>query len=135
MEGSKSPEACKHYPLCEYLKVLFEFSGSFSAKVDRRKRIRYKVVFPVMMKTPQGSMVGVMKNMNGKDAFIRYREPLIPRGTFVLQVELPKGSSAELSAELIWTRFFESNEELGARGMGVRFLWGERDSERDKGPG
>lgn len=91
--------------------------------VDRRKRIRFKVDFPVMMTTPQGTVVGVMKNMNGEGAFVHCKEPHIPKGTFILQVELPNGSSAELSVEAVWTRTPKTNQELTVSGMGVRFIW------------
>ena len=91
--------------------------------VDRRKRIRFKVDFSVIMTTPQGTVVGVMKNMNGEGAFVHCKEPHIPQGTFILQMELPNGSSAELSAEVVWMSTPETNQELTVSRMGVRFIW------------
>ena len=96
-------------------------------KVDRRKRMRFKVKYPVIMKTAHGTFMGVVKNMNGKGALIHCRAPVLQSETFVLEVELPNGSSVELSAKVIWTRFPESKEELEMRGMGVRFIWEGRD--------
>ena len=68
-----------------------------------------------------GTIVGAMKNMSSEGAFSQSREPLAPKETLNVLVKLPRGSITELSAEVFWKRTFETNEELKARGLGVRF--------------
>ena len=90
---------------------------------DRRSRIRFNVRYPVTITTSRGTMEGETKDMSADGASISCPEPLNPNEPFLLKVEFPTGLSVEVSAEVVWTNIPGPEDEMTARGMGVRFLW------------
>jgi len=68
--------------------------------VHRRRRPRFMVGHLTPITIPQGTIAGLIQNMNGKGALIHCRDLIASKEKFSLQVEFPRGSSTEVSCEV-----------------------------------
>ena len=68
-------------------------------------------------------MEGGMRNVSSTGAFIVCEKPLRAREKCRLIVELPKGRTAEIDAEVVWSTPPGRDNAVEPQGMGVRFLW------------
>jgi len=81
------------------------------------------VDWPVKITNPEDSMEGEAKNVSSTGAFIQCEEPLNPKETCLLMIELPSGRVEEIRAKVVWSTPPGPDDEITPRGMGVRFLW------------
>ena len=85
---------------------------------DRRPRADLK--WPVVVKTVDGSMDGVMENASSTGLFIACASPLRPKALCELTIEDPVGGQRlRATAEVVWSR---AGRPSVPTGMGVRFL-------------
>ena len=82
---------------------------------------RAHVKWPVTMDTPQGSVVGVITNINNNGAFIRCHKPLRLTETCKLTIDSPDHPIQDVTAEVVWTNIYGPDDDFSPRGMGVRF--------------
>ena len=73
------------------------------------------------MDTGEGSVDGVITNINKNGAFIRCRKPLKLTSTCKLSIDSPDHPIEGVTAEVVWTNIYGPDDELTPRGMGVRF--------------
>ena len=90
--------------------------------IERRQHPRAILSWPVIMKSTRGFMSGETKDVSYGGAFIRCREPLKPSQVLELSISVsllcPR---VQATAEVIWSIYSTSDDELNPRGMGVRF--------------
>ena len=82
---------------------------------------RAKVKWTVKMDTDEGTVDGVIININKNGAFIRCQRPLRLSETCKLSIDSPDHPIQDISAEVVWTNIHGPDDELTPRGMGVRF--------------
>jgi len=82
---------------------------------------RAKVKWTVTMDTDEGTVDGVIININKNGAFIRCQRPLRLSETFKLSIDSPDHPIQDITAEVVWTNIHGPDDELTPRGMGVRF--------------
>jgi hypothetical protein len=73
------------------------------------------------MDTDEGTVDGVIININKNGAFIRCQRPLRLSETCKLSIDSPDHPIQDISAEVVWTNIHGPDDELTPRGMGVRF--------------
>ena len=89
---------------------------------DRRQHPRAIVSCPVIIMSTRGLMSGETRDVSYGGAFIRCREPLKPKE--VLEVSISVSllcPRVQVTAEVMWSNFSASDDQLRPRGMGVRF--------------
>lgn len=91
--------------------------------VDKRLYRRSRVEWPVTVVTSKGTMEGETRDVSTLGAFISCHEPLQPKESLLLSVELPTGSPLQVFAEVIWSTISSPENQGGPHGMGVRFKW------------
>lgn len=91
---------------------------------------RAKVKWTVTMDTDEGTVDGVITNINKNGAFIRCQRPLRLSEIFKLSIDSPDHPIQDITAEVVWTNIHGPDDELTPRGMGVRFE--EIDEEERK---
>ena len=91
--------------------------------LDKRLYARSKVEWPVKVITSKGTMEGETRDVSTLGAFISCHEPLQPKESLLLSVELPTGSPLQVFAEVIWSTISSSENQGRPHGMGVRFKW------------
>ena len=89
---------------------------------ERRSSFRTTVKWPVEIITSQGTLKGEVIDISGTGVFLNCENPLDPEESCLLRIELPIGSTAELPAEVVWIKPFDSDQTAVQHGMGVRFL-------------
>jgi uncharacterized protein (TIGR02266 family) len=90
---------------------------------DRRGYPRAKLKWPVAIKTEEGSIEGVTRNITPDGCFITCRRPLKLNVVFDLVIKIPNSkSSIEAKAEVVWSNIYGPDDEITPRGMGVRFI-------------
>jgi hypothetical protein len=90
---------------------------------ERRISSRTRADWAVKITTPGSSMAGEVRNVSSTGAFIVCEKPLRPKEKCCLIMELPRGRTAEIDAEVVWSTHPGKNERVEPLGMGVRFLW------------
>ena len=88
---------------------------------ETRSQSRAKVKWNVTMDTDQGTVDGVIININKNGAFIRCQRPLRLSETCKLRIDSPDHPIQDITAEVVWTNIHGPDDELTPRGMGVRF--------------
>jgi c-di-GMP-binding flagellar brake protein YcgR len=67
-------------------------------------------------------MSGEIKDISLGGAFICCRESLKPKEVFEMHFTDPSlGSRIKVTAEVVWSNIYDSDDESQSRGMGVRF--------------
>jgi uncharacterized protein (TIGR02266 family) len=85
---------------------------------DRRPRVDLK--WPVIVRTAEGSMEGMMENASSTGLFIACASPLSPKALCELTIEIPVGGQRlRATAEVVWSR---AGRPSIPTGMGVRFV-------------
>jgi hypothetical protein len=90
---------------------------------ERRTSSRTRVDWAVKITTPGNSMTGEVRDVSSTGAFIVCEKPLRAKKKCRLIMELPKGRTAEIDAEVVWSTPPGKDEAVEPQGMGVRFLW------------
>jgi uncharacterized protein (TIGR02266 family) len=88
---------------------------------ETNSQSRAKVKWTVKMDTDEGTVDGVIININKNGAFIRCQRPLRLSETCKLSIDSPDHPIQDISAEVVWTNIHGPDDELTPRGMGVRF--------------
>ena len=88
---------------------------------------RAQVRWPVAIDTTEGSVDGVIVNINKSGAFIRCHKPLRLKQTCRLTIESPDHPILDVAAEVVWTNIYGPDDRLTPRGMGVLFTGGTED--------
>jgi uncharacterized protein (TIGR02266 family) len=87
---------------------------------EKNRRPRAELKWPVLIKTADGSMDGIMENASSTGLFIACARPLRPKVLCELTVEVPPGGERfRATAEVIWSR---AGRPAAPTGMGVRFV-------------
>jgi uncharacterized protein (TIGR02266 family) len=117
--------------VCYYLMETGHPSGlDFHASVkfpqkggeDQRQHPRTNLNWPVSMETPEGTIMGQVKNIGLGGAFICCKNPL-PVGEVVQMTITGPGKEAVTStARVVWSNANLPDEKVINRGMGVRFI-------------
>lgn len=90
---------------------------------ERRISSRTSADWAVKIITPGSSMAGEVRNVSSTGAFIVCEKPLRVKEKCRLIMELPKGRTAQIDAEVVWSTPSGKDDALEPEGMGVRFLW------------
>ena len=90
---------------------------------ERRTSSRTRADWGVKITTPGSSMEGEVRNVSSTGAFIVCEKPLRAKEKCRLIMEMPKGRTAEIDAEVVWATPPGKDDAGEPRGMGVRFLW------------
>jgi len=88
---------------------------------DGRGGPRFKIKWPVMVKTAAGSMDGVTLDLGTDGAFVSCAKPLRLNEVFDLVINTPD-QPIEAKAEVIWSNIYGPDDDISPRGMGVRFI-------------
>ena len=88
---------------------------------DGRGGSRFKIKWPVMVKTAEGSMDGVTLDLGTDGAFVSCAKPLRLNEIFDLVINAPD-QPIEAKAEVIWSNIYGPDDDISPRGMGVRFI-------------
>jgi len=88
---------------------------------DGRGGSRFKIKWPVMVKTAAGSMDGVTLDLGTDGAFVSCAKPLRLNEVFDLVINTPD-QPIEAKAEVIWSNIYGPDDDISPRGMGVRFI-------------
>ncbi len=86
-----------------------------------RQGPRFKVKWPVEVKTNQGSMEGVTLDLGTDGAFVRCAKPLKLNEVFDIVITAPD-QLIEATAEVVWSNIHGPDDDITPRGMGLRFL-------------
>jgi c-di-GMP-binding flagellar brake protein YcgR len=86
-----------------------------------RQGPRFKVKWPVEVKTNQGSMDGVTLDLGTDGAFVRCAKPLKLNEVFDIVITAPD-QMIEATAEVVWSNIHGPDDDITPRGMGLRFL-------------
>ena len=90
---------------------------------ERRASSRTRADWAVKITTPGNSMTGEVREVSSTGAFIVCEKPLRAKERCRLIMELPKGRTAEIDAEVVWSTPPGKDKTGEPQGMGVRFLW------------
>lgn len=107
---------------------------------ERRQYIRSQVDWPVDILTTKGVMDGEIKNISSGGVYIQSRELPEAGETFNLRTQLDRENYNPLraSAEIVWSKVYESENFPLSHGFGVRFtqvyynfelLFGDEETE------
>ena len=90
---------------------------------DRRGYPRAKLKWPVVIKTEEGAIEGVTRNITPDGCFISCRRPLKLNVVIEMAIKIPNTKSAiQAKAEVVWSNIYGPDDEITPRGMGVRFI-------------
>ena len=90
---------------------------------ERRISSRTSADWAVKIITSGSSMAGEVRNVSSTGAFVVCEKPLRVKDKCRLIMELPKGRTAQIDAEVVWSTPSGKDDALEPEGMGVRFLW------------
>ena len=113
----------------ENLREIISQSVTVEPKIERRafKRVRL-INWPAKIIVKDKSMDGTTRNISPKGAFVYYFQPhgddlplqLHTVVDFIIQV--PRGASLFICAEVIWSNILSSDEKNTLLGMGLHFI-------------
>jgi uncharacterized protein (TIGR02266 family) len=87
---------------------------------ETRKEPRVDVNWAVSIDTPEGFLVGEMKNVSLGGAFVCCKKPLPLGEVFRLRMIAPDGKPITANAEVIWSNASLPDAKVINRGMGIR---------------
>lgn len=93
-----------------------------TAKKEKRQHQRADIMWPVKMKTSQGTVEAQIKNISLGGAFICCHKPLPLSERFRLTIDAPSHDALTVNAEVIWSNINVPDERIVNRGMGIRFI-------------
>ena len=91
--------------------------------VENRIFPRVNVKWPVVVRTAQSSIEGVILNLSPSGVFVRCKNPLSLNEVFDMSISIPEAERSLIAeAEVVWSNIYGPDDEITPRGMGVRFL-------------
>jgi c-di-GMP-binding flagellar brake protein YcgR len=113
----------------ENLREIISQSVTVEPKIERRafKRVRL-INWPAKIIVKDKSMNGTARNISPKGAFVYYFQPhgddlpLQLHKVVDLIIQVPRGASLFICAEVIWSNILSSDEKNTLLGMGLRFI-------------
>ncbi|NLD36605.1 MAG: PilZ domain-containing protein [Desulfatiglans sp.] len=90
---------------------------------EQRKNVyRAEVAWPVFIKTGNGIVRAVIRDINRSGAFIKCDSPCKPRERFRILIKSTEKRRILLNAEVVWSNTGIPEEKVVTRGMGIRFI-------------
>jgi hypothetical protein len=88
---------------------------------QRKNRNRAEVAWPVFIKTHNGIVRAVIRDINRSGAFIKCDSPCKPGERFRILIRCTEKRRILLNAEVVWSNTGIPEERVVNRGMGIRF--------------
>ena len=90
---------------------------------EKRQRPRAGIQWPVIVRSSQGIMQGMLHNASSTGVFISCPKPLKPHEVFELVIEVPVSNRRlRATAEVAWSSTDDQDNEACPHGMAVRFI-------------
>jgi hypothetical protein len=88
----------------------------------KRQYPRARIKWPVVVKTPGGTIDGVTLDLNPDGGFIRCPKPLRLNELFDMSLKAANADEPiTATAEVVWSNIYGPDDEITPRGMGFRF--------------
>ena len=90
--------------------------------IERRKRPRKKVSWPVNVFTDHGTIEGETKDISGDGVFISCDEPLALNEKYRIGIIPPDHQVIDITGKVVWSDLYGIDENNTAFGMGICFV-------------